>query len=267
MYGRSNAVRSAGTLASIPGVRSTRTAPESGKVDTSEVRREAHFDDPAIWTEGSETRRGDRSRRLLNLSVALIGIALTAPVMVIVALAIRLTSSGPVIFKQERVGLDRRGQAIHPLRDRRAADQGGRVFTMYKFRTMYHRKATAQVWARPGDPRVTPVGRFLRAYRLDELPQLFNVLMGDMNVVGPRPEQPRIFSRLSDRFGPYRKRQRVLPGITGMAQVRLPYDQNMDDVKRKVDADLEYIEQRGFWTDLKIMLSTIKVLLFRRGSL
>ena len=138
---------------------------------------------------------------------------------------------------------------------------------MYKFRTMYCGASDPQVWAKPHDPRITPLGRVLRAYRLDELPQLFNVLLGDMNVVGPRPEQPRIFSRLADQFGAYRMRQRVLPGITGMAQVQLPYDQTMDDVRRKVDKDLEYIERRSLWTDLKIMATTVKVLIFKRGSL
>ncbi|NNF27399.1 MAG: sugar transferase [Gemmatimonadetes bacterium] len=212
-----------------------------------------------VWRDGT--------RRVLNVFVALIGIVLTLPVMAVIALAIRVTSRGPVIFRQQRVGLDRRLQAKGPVEERRVTDAGGRIFTMYKFRTMYHRSGKREVWARPGDPRITPVGRILRAYRLDELPQLFNVLRGDMNVVGPRPEQPRIFSNLAGRFGAYRMRQRVLPGITGMAQVQLPYDQSLDDVRKKVDKDLEYIEKRGLWTDLKIMLRTIKVLCFKRGSL
>ena len=209
----------------------------------------------------------DRTRRVLNVLVALIGIILTLPLMAAIAVAIRVTSRGPVIFRQQRVGLDRRQVARGPVEERRVADAGGRIFTMYKFRTMYHRRAKREVWARPGDPRITPVGRILRAYRLDELPQLFNVLRGDMNVVGPRPEQPKIFSNLADRFGAYRARQRVLPGITGMAQVQLPYDQSLEDVRKKVDKDLEYIEKRGLWTDFKIMLRTIKVLCFKRGSL
>ncbi len=225
------------------------------------------FEDPAIWTDASPSFATERVLRVLNVAVAGTGLVLAAPIMLMIVIAIRLTSRGPVIFKQDRVGLDRRDDALLPLHERRTDDQGGRVFTMYKFRTMYVRRGHAQVWARPDDPRVTPVGRVLRAYRLDELPQLFNVLRGEMNVVGPRPEQPRIFSRLSGSFSPYKERQKVLPGITGMAQVRLPYDQNMDDVRRKVDADLEYIEKRSLWTDVKIMISTVKVLLFRRGSL
>ncbi len=209
----------------------------------------------------------DRGRRLLNVVVAFIGIVLTLPAMTLIALAIRLTSRGPVIFRQQRVGIDRRVGPRGPVPERRVTDAGGRIFTMYKFRTMYHRPRNREVWARPHDPRVTPVGRVLRAYRMDELPQLFNVLRGDMNVVGPRPEQPRIFSDLANRFGSYRMRQRVLPGITGMAQVQLPYDQSLDDVRKKMDKDLEYIEKRGFWTDFKIMLRTVKVLFFKRGSL
>lgn len=230
---------------------------------------------PAQVPESREGVRGgppgaawkDRGRRLLNLAVAFVGIVLTLPLMTVIAVAIRLSSSGPVIFRQQRVGIDRRVGPRGPVEERRVTDAGGRIFTMYKFRTMYHRPRNREVWARPGDPRVTPVGRILRAYRMDELPQLFNVLRGEMNVVGPRPEQPRIFSNLADRFGAYRMRQRVLPGITGMAQVQLPYDQSLDDVRKKMDKDLEYIEKRGFWTDFKIMLSTVKVLFFRRGSL
>ena len=249
-------------------VKAAKTRSKRGSaVEPTDVQEDVVFQDPEVWAEGTHERRPDGGRRLLNIAVALVGIVLTLPLMAVIALAIRLSSKGPVIFKQERVGIDRRASGTTPLKDRRAQDRGGRVFTIYKFRTMYDRKANAQVWSRPGDPRVTPVGRFLRAYRLDELPQLFNVLRGDMNVVGPRPEQPKIFTRLSGRFSRYKKRQKVLPGITGMAQVRLPYDQNMDDVRRKVDADLEYIEKRGFWTDVKIMISTVKVLLFRRGSL
>ena len=242
----------------------------SGRVRVVDASREPAPVPEAPAVEPShpdrETTR-DRARRPLNVLVALIGIILTLPLMAVIVLAIRLTSRGPAIFRQQRVGLDRRQVARGPVEERRTVDAGGRIFTMYKFRTMYHRPGKREVWARPGDPRVTPVGRVLRAYRLDELPQLFNVLRGDMNVVGPRPEQPRIFSNLADRFGAYRMRQRVLPGITGMAQVQLPYDQSLDDVRKKVDKDLEYIENRGFWTDLKIMLRTIKVLCFKRGSL
>ena len=124
---------------------------------------------------------------------------------------------------------------------------------------------SSQVWATDGDPRITPVGRYLRAFRLDELPQLFNVLKGDMNIVGPRPEQPAIFAELSEAVGNYRARQRVLPGITGLAQVTLPYDQDVNDVKNKVELDLQYIRRRSTKSDLMIMAKTLPVMVFRKG--
>ena len=229
-----------------------------------ERSREALFADPELWAARQQETQGDFGRRSLNMVVAVIGIVLTAPLMVLIGTAIKLTSRGPVIFRQHRIGIDRRTHDQARSVERRDEDRGGRVFTMYKFRTMYHRKGEFQVWTRPDDPRITPVGRVLRRSRLDELPQLFNVLKGDMNVVGPRPEQPRIFQRLANRFGAYRNRQRVLPGITGMAQVQLPPDQNLEDVRRKVDMDLAYIQKKSFWTDVKIMFSTVRVLLFPR---
>ncbi len=225
---------------------------------------------PGLFPRSSTAHDPDEVCRILNVVVAAVGIILTAPLMVLIALLVRGTSPGPAIFRQVRVGIDRRDEGssaswLGP--DRRRRDAGGRPFTLYKFRTMHVGADHKQVWARPGDPRITPVGRFLRAYRLDELPQLFNVLKGDMNVVGPRPEQPRIFETLASSISAYRMRQRVLPGITGMAQVELPYDQSLEDVRRKVDKDLEYIRERRPLTDLRIMGSTVKVLMFRRGAL
>lgn len=276
MEGTTGAIRNR-LLASRPGVaqsvrpaRSKAQAPIEDRVDSV---TEAMRPEPGLWPRVQaqvlppDTARHEFGRRALNVVVAVIGILATSPAMVFIAIAIRLTSPGPVIFRQPRVGIDRRSDPEGHRDDRRTEDHGGRVFTMYKFRTMYSQGSDSQVWARPGDPRITPLGRILRAYRLDELPQLFNVLLGDMNVVGPRPEQPRIFTRLADQFGAYRLRQRVLPGITGMAQTQLPYDQNLDDVRRKVDKDLEYIETRSFWTDLRIMVATMKVLFLKRGSL
>ena len=123
-----------------------------------------------------------------------------------------------------------------------------------------------QVWAQEDDPRITPLGRFLRRTRLDELPQLFNILRGDMNLVGPRPEQPDIFRRLRQEVSQYPARQRVLPGITGWAQVNHKYDECIEDVARKVDLDLEYISERSAWNDFRIMVRTIPVMLFGKGS-
>ena len=214
-------------------------------------------------------RRGrDRAIRALNICVALVALLIAAPLMAVVALLVRLSSRGPAIYKQPRVGIDRR-QSRGPgaLNHRRTADQGGRIFTIYKFRTMYANRgqATRQVWASADDPRITPVGRVLRSFRLDELPQLFNVLKGDMNIVGPRPEQPAIFEGLRQELDTYRRRQKVLPGITGLAQITLPYDASLNDVKNKVDLDLEYIKRRSVGHDLLIMAKTMPVMVLRKG--
>ena len=211
----------------------------------------------------------DRAIRALNITVALAALLIVSPVMLVIALLVKATSRGPAIYKQPRVGLDRR-QSRGPgaLNHRRKADVGGKVFTIYKFRTMYQNGGRAlQVWAAKDDPRITPIGRVLRATRLDELPQLINVVLGDMNIVGPRPEQPAIFQGLSQELGHYRRRQRVLPGITGLAQITLPYDQSLNDVKNKVDLDLEYIRRRSVGGDLLIMAKTMPVMVFRKGAM
>ncbi len=219
-------------------------------------------------TEAIASVSDARLRRALNLTVAVFGILLTFPVWVIIAILIKLTSRGPVMHSQVRVGLDSRDSNAAPNDLRRRHDIGGRPFTMYKFRTMHAAAETTSgaVWATVNDPRVTTIGRVLRQYRLDELPQLVNVLKGDMNIVGPRPERPTIFASLSESVPNYRLRQRARPGITGLAQIRQQYDSCLDDVKRKVEFDLEYIRQPSFWHDLRIMLETIPVILLRRGG-
>lgn len=243
---------------------------------TENGRRSSRFSlDPLFEAPPSPTadRAPDRVRdgsvRVLNVVVALLGILLTAPLMLVMAVAVKLSSPGPALFTQPRVGVDRRrDDADVPIDPRRRDDRGGRIFRIYKFRTMYHCEdgSPGQVWATPEDPRVTPVGNVLRAYRLDELPQLFNVLLGDMNIVGPRPEQPDIFKDLRDRIEGYQERQRVLPGITGLAQVNHRYDQSVEDVRKKVHLDLEYVQRRSLREDLRIMVRTFPVILFRRGS-
>lgn len=208
----------------------------------------------------------DTARRVLNVAVALIGLILLAPLMIAIALVVKLTSPGPVLYRQVRVGLDRRqGDGGNW---RRRVDYGGKLFTIYKFRTMYQRPATgdAQVWATRNDPRVTAVGRVLRKYRLDELPQLINVLRGDMNVVGPRPEQPNIFVQLREQIDHYPLRQRVLPGITGWAQINQEYDCDVDSVRRKLELDLEYAGRKSAIEDLRIMLRTFPVMVFGKGA-
>jgi lipopolysaccharide/colanic/teichoic acid biosynthesis glycosyltransferase len=205
-------------------------------------------------------------RRLLNVAVALVALILLAPVMLIVALLVKLSSPGPVLYRQTRVGVDRRSTSGGNFR--RRIDYGGRLFTIYKFRTMYvdPDAQPKQQWAAKGDPRITSIGRILRQTRLDELPQLINVIKGDMNVVGPRPEQPNIFLQLREQVDGYARRQRVLPGITGWAQVNQSYDQNLDDVRRKVKLDLEYAARMSAAEDLRIMLRTVPVILLRSGG-
>lgn len=207
----------------------------------------------------------ERARRNLNVVVAAIALVLCLPLMLVIALLVVLTSRGPVLYTQTRVGVDRRSR--FSVDGRRRVDYGGRLFKIYKFRTMrVDADRAGEVWASPDDPRVTAVGRVLRKYRLDELPQLVNVLKGDMNLVGPRPEQPKIFTKLRDRIDRYAERQQVLPGITGLAQVSQDYDTTIDDVRQKVMFDLHYISHRSWRQDLKVMVKTIPVVIFKRGA-
>jgi lipopolysaccharide/colanic/teichoic acid biosynthesis glycosyltransferase len=209
--------------------------------------------------------RPEGLRRALNVAVALLALLVLLPVLLIIAVLIKMTSPGPVIYTQLRVGIDRRGTDGGNWR--RKVDYGGRLFSIYKFRTMHVDADAQEVWASEEDPRVTRVGRFLRKYRLDELPQLVNVIRGDMNIVGPRPEQPTIFMSLRTRLDEYPVRQRVLPGITGLAQVSQPYDRCLDDVRRKLEYDLEYAKQVSAMEDLRIMLRTLPVMISGKGSL
>ncbi len=197
--------------------------------------------------------------------------------MLVIAILVKATSEGPMMYTQPRVGLDRRAGRRERRRTndgggqyaaRRMVDHGGKVFRIFKFRTMEVAQTTVgEIWASPDDPRVTPIGRFLRKYRLDELPQLFNILTGEMNLVGPRPEQPRIFADLRERIDHYPVRQRVLPGITGWAQVNRAYDQTFEDVQEKVNFDLEYLNRRSALEDIRIMMRTVPVVLLKRGGM
>jgi len=212
--------------------------------------------------------RSDRLLRCLNVAAAGVGLLVAGPLMATIAALIKLTSPGPVLYAQTRVGLDRRNGGNGVQRCYRRYDLGGRPFLIYKFRSMHHQPdgADAQVWAQPDDPRITPLGRFLRKTRIDELPQLFNVLRGEMNLVGPRPEQPEIFAELRESVEGYAIRQRVHPGITGWAQVNHRYDRTLDDVRRKVQLDLEYIARRSLRTDIDIMVRTVPTVLLGRGA-
>ncbi len=204
----------------------------------------------------------------LNFLLASIALVLLLPVFLIIALLVWLTSDGPVLYTQVRVGLDRRLPVDGSQNHRRERDIGGLPFTIYKFRTMrvdaeHHSGA---VWAQQRDPRVTPIGRLLRQYRLDELPQLLNVLKGEMNIVGPRPERPTIFAELREHIAEYPLRQRAKPGITGLAQINHHYDRSLEDVRTKVHYDLEYIRRQSVSEDFRIMLKTLPVILLRRGG-
>jgi lipopolysaccharide/colanic/teichoic acid biosynthesis glycosyltransferase len=208
------------------------------------------------------------AHRVMNLIIAGLALFVALPLLLLIALAIKLTSRGPVLYLQERVGLDRRASGNDAGNRRRTRDLGGQPFTIYKFRTMQvdAERATGAVWATQNDPRITPVGRFLRQYRLDEIPQLLNVMRGEMNIVGPRPERPTIFAELREHIAEYPLRQRTKPGITGLAQIHHHYDRSVDDVRTKVRYDLEYIRRRSLGEDIRIMLQTIPVVFLRRGG-
>jgi lipopolysaccharide/colanic/teichoic acid biosynthesis glycosyltransferase len=186
------------------------------------------------------------TKRLLDCLLAAILLVFTLPIMLIVALLVRLTSWGPAIYSQTRSG------------------RNGKPFRIYKFRTMWHNceKRSGACWSMPGDPRITPVGRILRITHLDELPQLFNVLLGQMSLVGPRPERPEFLPQLAQSIPGYMDRLLVRPGVTGLAQVQLPADTDLDSVRRKLTYDLWYIRNRTLWLDLRLIACTaMKVLL------
>jgi lipopolysaccharide/colanic/teichoic acid biosynthesis glycosyltransferase len=176
----------------------------------------------------------------LDFAMALVLLILTAPVMIAAMLLVCLTSRGAAIYSQRRLG------------------RGGKVFTMYKIRTMYEdsERDCGATWCLPGDPRVTPVGRVLRVTHLDELPQLINVLLGEMSLVGPRPERPEFLPELERALPDYQRRLAVRPGVTGLAQVQQPSDTGMDSVQRKLNYDLHYVDRMNAWLDLRVILAT-----------
>jgi lipopolysaccharide/colanic/teichoic acid biosynthesis glycosyltransferase len=167
-------------------------------------------------------------------------IVLAAPVLFLTALAVKLTSRGPILYSQTRVG------------------KNGKLFTLYKIRSMLHdcEKDSGARWSTPGDSRVTPIGAFLRKTHLDELPQLWNVLRGDMSLVGPRPERPEFTPALERAIPHYRDRLAVRPGVTGLAQVQLPADTDLSSVRRKLAYDIYYIRYRGVWLDMRLVACT-----------
>jgi sugar transferase (PEP-CTERM system associated) len=204
-----------------------------------------------IFSEGFRKSRAQETvKRLMDVFLSLVGFVLGSPVMLIVGLATIATSRGPALYRQQRVG------------------QHGRVFTVHKFRTMRAdaEKETGAVWARPNDDRVTPFGRTVRRTRLDELPQLWNVLCGDMSLVGPRPERPEFVRSLTDEIRFYGQRHVVRPGLTGWAQVCYTYGATVEDAMEKLQYDLFYIKHRSTALDLFILAKTIKTVVMRRGA-
>ncbi|MEE9208525.1 MAG: sugar transferase [Gemmatimonadota bacterium] len=204
--------------------------------------------------------------RVVNVGVAVLALVLLWPLIAIIALSVKIDSRGPILYRQLRVGLDRRH--LRDLPDdtgRRASDLGGRPFLIHKFRTM-HLNAELEsgpVWAQHDDVRTTRVGALLRRTRLDEIPQFWNVLRGEMSVVGPRPERPIFVRQLRREISEYRFRNRVRPGITGWAQINRGYDKDVQDVRAKVGYDLEYVRNQSLWFDLLIMFKTLPVMLYR----
>lgn len=190
------------------------------------------------------------TKRVLDFTLSLLILAVTLPLTLIIGLMVRLTSKGPAIFKQERVGLY------------------GKEFIIYKFRTMYAdaEKHTGPVWAKKDDPRITPLGYWLRKTRLDELPQFINVIFGDMSLVGPRPERPYFVEKFKKEIPLYTRRLRVRPGITGWAQVKWKYDSSIEDVKEKTKYDLFYVENISLRMDFKILLNTLLTVVNGKGQ-
>ncbi len=190
-----------------------------------------------------------RLKRLLDVSISFITLIITMPLNIIVSLAIKVDSRGPIFFRQERIGMNNKN------------------FKIVKFRSMSQdaEKHTGPVWSQKDDPRVTQVGKIIRKLRIDEIPQMFNVLKGEMSLVGPRPERPYFVEQLSRQIPYYKRRLKVRPGITGWAQVKHKYDENIEDVKVKLRYDLFYIENMSLRMDIKILARTILVVLFGKG--
>ena len=220
-----------------------------------------------------------RLKRSVDVLSAGIGLILLLPVFVLVAAAIKLDTRGPILYAQERVGRNRRRgprRAADPSAgsreespDRRKANCYGRVFKIYKFRSMVTdaEKHTGPVWATQKDARVTRVGKILRKTRLDETPQLWNVLRGDMSLVGPRPERPNFVMSLARTLPEYPNRCQALPGLTGLAQVKWRYDTSIETVNRKLQYDLYYLRHGRMLLDLKIMAATVRVVVSGDGAL
>jgi len=218
---------------------------------TGKIPAEAMRPSYLIFNPGFDTHPlAAALKRFVDACLSLIGILVLWPVMLAVALAIRLDSPGPVLFRQERTG------------------QRGRTFSLCKFRSMRvdAEKLSGPVWATEDDPRVTRVGRFIRKTRLDEVPQLFNILAGSMSLVGPRPERPHFVHELALKIPYYNQRHIVKPGLTGWAQINYPYGNTVEDALQKLQYDLFYIKYQSTLFDLSILANTVKTVLLRKGT-
>jgi len=198
---------------------------------------------------GRQARLSGVARTLLHRGVALIGALVSLPIALLTALLIKLESPGPALYKQERVG------------------KNGRPFTIMKFRSMRSdAERDGPVWARDGDARVTRVGRVIRKIRIDEIPQFWNILKGDMNFVGPRPERPHFVAQLAEEIPFYEQRHLIPPGLTGWAQIKYPYGASIEDARQKLQYDLYYIKNQSLVLDAVIIFETAKTILFGRGA-
>ena len=217
-----------------------------GRVSTRDIRPSQLI----FSVEFGPQPRSVALQRIYSWILGTIAVIVLLPVMGLVAILIKLTSAGPVLFRQPRVGLD------------------GAVFTLFKFRSMFKdaEAQTGAIWATPDDPRITPLGKWLRRTRLDELPQLFNVIRGEMALVGPRPERPEFVTILQERIPYYMQRHCVKPGITGWAQINHKYSDSIEDSMIKLEYDLYYIKNLAVSLDAYIIFSTIKTMLLGRGA-
>jgi exopolysaccharide biosynthesis polyprenyl glycosylphosphotransferase len=188
-------------------------------------------------------------KRLMDIFISFLILIVSSPIIILTSIAIKIDSKGPIFFKQERLG------------------QNGRPFKVLKFRSMINdaEKYTGPVWSQKDDPRVTRMGKFVRRVRIDEIPQMFNVLKGEMSLVGPRPERAFFVEKLSQEIPYYKRRLKVRPGVTGWAQIKHKYDETIEDVKIKLRYDLFYIENMSIRMDFKILLRTVFVVLFGKG--
>jgi sugar transferase (PEP-CTERM system associated) len=218
---------------------------------TGRIEVEQLYPSWLIFADGFRFSNFNRMvRRVINFSLAFVGAVATLPLLPLITLAILMDSPGTILYRQQRVG------------------RGGKVFNCYKFRTMRPdaEADTGATWATDNDPRITRVGRFLRSSRLDEIPQLWCVLKGDMHFVGPRPERPEFVEWLSKEIPYYGVRHLVRPGITGWAQVQYKYGNTLDDAREKLQYDLFYLKNASVGLDMLIMFQTVKIVTLGRGA-